>query len=232
MAIGFAGFFLGLEADDEKATGWVWHKLSLKTKHRASYRQVMTAHSFKKWFVLLLTLSGASAFAQVSVVFRAPEAYGKSVFAYQGERLLSGDNASTPLEDNVFIFSKSAAPASAVKLDVLYFQRYQKVNDQWQRSVFHAIEHSGLLSVWNARKAFLDSDKDQSVDAMFVYSKHDLNRKQLSVHLLISHKSSIYTLSALEATDYKETSFSANYSELPAPLKEAALKYWDQLDKK
>jgi hypothetical protein len=180
---------------------------------------------------MLLTLTAVSTFAQVSVVFRAPEAYSKSVFAYQGERLLTGDNVSTPLEDNVFIFSKSAAPASTVKLDVLYFQRYQKINDQWQRSALHVIEHAGLLSVWNTRKAFLDSDKDQSVDAMFVYSKHDLNKKQLSVHLLMSHKNSIYTLSALETTGYKEASFSANYSELPTPLKEAALKYWDQLDK-
>jgi hypothetical protein len=191
----------------------------------------MTASLLKKWSAMLLTLSAVGAFAQVSVVIRAPEAYSKSVFAYQGERLLTGDNASTPLEDSVFIFSKSAAPTSAIKLDVLYFQRYQKMNDQWQRSVLHAIEHSGLLSVWNTRKAFLDPDKDQSVDAMFVYSKHDLNMKQLSVHLLISRKNSIYTLSATEAADYKETTFSANYGELPKPLKEAALKYWDQLDK-
>jgi hypothetical protein len=211
--------------------GRVWYKLCSITKQRKSYRQVMTASYLNKWFALLLALSAASAFAQVSVVIRAPEAYSKSVFAYQGERLLTGDNASTLLEDNVFIFSKSAAPASAVKLDVLYFQRYQKINDQWQRSVLHAIEHSGLLSVWNTRKAFLDPDKDQSVDAMFVYSKHDLNKKQLSVHLLVSHKSSIYTLSTTEATNYKETSFSANYGELPKPVKEAALKYWDELDK-
>jgi hypothetical protein len=216
---------------EKERQGWVWRKLGFITKHRAACRQVMGAHFFKKWFAVLLALSATSAFAQVSVVIRAPEAYSKAVFAYQGERLLTGDNVTTPLEDNVFIFSKSAAPASAVKLDVLYFQRYQKINDQWQRSVLHAIEHSGLLSVWNTRKAFLDSDKDQSVDAMFVYSKHDLNKKQLSVHLLISHKNSIYTLSSTEATDYKETSFSANYGELPKPVKEAALKYWDQLDK-
>jgi hypothetical protein len=215
----------------KKRQAWVWRKSGFIAKHRASYRQVMVAHFFKKWFAMLLTLSAATAFTQVSVVMRAPEAYSKSVFAYQGERLLTGDNVATPLEDSVFIFSKSATPASAVKLDVLYFQRYQKINDQWQRSAFHVIEHSGWLSVWNTRKAFLDSDKDQSVDAMFVYSKHDLNKKQLSVHLLISYKSSIYTLSTAEATDYKETSFSANFSELPAPLKEAALKYWDQLDK-
>jgi hypothetical protein len=193
---------------------------------------MMTASCLKKSFAMLLTLSAMSAFAQVSVVMRAPEAYSKSVFAFQGERLLSGDNASTPLEDSVFIFSKSAAPASAVKLDLLYFQRYQKINDQWQRSAFHAIEHSGLLSLWQTRKAFLDPDKDQSVDAMFVYSKHDLQKTQLSVHLLISHKSSVYTLSSAQASDYKETSFSANYSELPASLKAATLKYWDQLDKK
>jgi hypothetical protein len=215
----------------KKRQGCVWRKLGFITKHRVAIGQVMAAHLFKKWFAVLLALSAASAFAQVSVVIRAPEAYSKSVFAYQGERLMTGDNVSTPLEDNVFIFSKSAAPASAVKLDVLYFQRYQKISDQWQRSVLHAIEHSGLLSVWNTRKAFLDPDKDQSVDAMFVYSKHDLNKKQLSVHLLISHKSSIYTLSTLEATDYKETSFSANYGELPKSVKEAALKYWDELDK-
>jgi hypothetical protein len=215
----------------KKQPCWAWRKLGLITKHRVAIRQVMAAHLFKKWFAVLLTLSAASTFAQVSVVIRAPEAYSKSVFAYQGERLLTGDNVSTPLEDNVFIFSKSAAPASRLKLDVLYFQRYQKISEQWQRSVLHAIEHSGLLSVWNTRKAFLDPDKDQSVDAMFVYSKHDLNKKQLSVHLLISHKSSIYTLSTLEATDYKETSFSANYGELPKSVKEAALKYWDELDK-
>jgi hypothetical protein len=215
----------------KKISRLAWRKTAFTAKRRVSYRQVMTPHFFLKWFVVWLTLSGMSVFAQVSVVFRAPEAYSKSVFAYQGERFLTGDNVSTPLEDNVFIFSKSSTPASSVKLDVLYFQRYQKINEQWQRSAFHAIEHGGLLSVWNTRKAFLDPDKDQSVDAMFVYSKHDLNKKQLSVHLLISHKSGIYTLSANEATDYKETSFSANYSELPAPLKEAALKYWDQLDK-
>jgi hypothetical protein len=216
---------------EKERQGCVWRKLGFITKHRAACRQVMGAHFLKKGLALLLTLNAASAFAQVSVVIRAPEAYSKAVFAYQGERLLTGDNVTTPLEDNVFIFSKSAAPASAVKLDALYFQRYQKINDQWQRSVLHAIEHSGLLSVWNTRKAFLDPDKDQSVDAMFVYSKHDLNKKQLSVHLLISHKNSIYTLSSTEATDYKETSFSANYGELPKSVKEAALKYWDQLDK-
>jgi hypothetical protein len=215
----------------KKRQAWARHKLISIAKHRALYRQAITANFLKNWFAILLTLSAASAFTQVSVVMRAPEAYSKSVFAYQGERLLTGDNVSTPLEDSVFIFSKSAPPSSAVKLDVLYFQRYQKMNDQWQRSAFYAIEHSGLLSVWETRKAFLDPDKDQSVDAMFVYSKHDLNKKQLSVHLLISHKSGIYTLSALEATGYKETSFSANFSELPKPLKEAALKYWDQLDK-
>jgi hypothetical protein len=215
----------------KKRSSWVWRKVGLAAKHRASYRQVMIVNFFKNCFAVLLTLGATNTFAQVSVVIRSPEAYSKSVFAYQGERLLTGDNVTTPLEDSVFIFSKSAEPASVVKLDVLYFQRYQKINDQWQRSALHVIEHSGLLSVWNTRKAFLDSDKDQSVDAMFVYSKHDLNNTQLSVHLLISHKSSVYTLSALEATSYKETSFSSNYSELPKPLKEAALKYWDQLDK-
>jgi hypothetical protein len=214
-----------------KRQGWVWKKFGFAPKYHASYRRATTAAFFNKWFAILLALNTGSAFTQVSLVMRAPEAYSKSVFAYQGERLLTGDNASTPLEDNVFIFSKPATPTSAVKQDVLYFQRYQKINEQWQRSALYVVEHSGLLSVWKTRKAFLDSDKDQSVDAMFVYSKHDLNQKQLSVHLLISHKSSVYTLSTTQATDYKETSFSANYSELPAPLKAAALKYWDQLDK-
>jgi hypothetical protein len=214
-----------------KRRGWVWKKLGFAPKYHALYRRATIAAFFNKWFAILLALSTGSAFTQVSLVMRAPEAYSKSVFAYQGERLLMGDNASTPLEDNVFIFSKPATPTSVVKQDVLYFQRYQKINEQWQRIAFDVVEHSGLLSVWKTRKAFLDSDKDQSVDAMFVYSKHDLNKKQLSVHLLISHKSSVYTLSAAQATDYKETSFSANYNELPAPLKAAALKYWDQLDK-
>jgi hypothetical protein len=205
----------------------------LKRFSKDSYpdNPAITASRFNKWFAMVLALTAASAFAQVSVVIRAPEAYSKSVFAYRGELLLTGDNATTPLEDSVFIFSKSAPPVSAVKLDALYFQRYQKENDQWQRGAFHVVEHSGLLSVWTTRKAFLDPDKDQSVDAMFVYSKHDLNKRQLSVHLLISHRSNIYTLSATEASDYKETSFSANFSALPVPLKEAALRYWDQLDK-
>lgn len=183
------------------------------------------------FFAMIMGMSASLAFAQVSLVIRAPEAYSKQVFGFQGERMLTGDNASTPQEDNVFIFSKSAAPATAVKLDVLYFQRYQKISAQWQRSAFVAIEHAGLLSVWNTRKAFLDPDKDQSVDAMFVYSKHDLNKNQQSVHLLISHKYSLYTLSASESSNYKETSFSPNFSELPAAVKEAALKYWDLLDK-
>jgi hypothetical protein len=210
---------------------WIRHTLGLIRKRSKSRQSTLTNIFFKRCCAALVALGAVSVFAQVSVVMRAPEAYSKLVFAYQGERLLTGDNASTPLEDSAFIFSKSAAPTSLVKQDVLYFQRYQKINAQWQRSAFFVIEHGGLLSVWKTRKAFLDADKDQSVDAMFVYSKHDLNQKQQSVHLLISHKSSVYTLSATEATDYKETSFSANYGELPASLKAAALRYWDQLDK-
>jgi hypothetical protein len=206
-------------------------KTNYVAKHCAPYPQVITASRLKTWFASVLVLAVGGAFAQVSVVLRAPEAYSKSIFAYRGELFLTGDSATTSLEDSVFIFSKSAPPSSAVKLDALYFQRYRKANDQWQRSAFHVIEHSGLLSVWNTRKAFLDPDKDLSVDAMFVYSKHDLNKAQISVHLLISHQSGIYTLSAHEATGYRETSFSANFSELPAAVKEAALKYWDQLDK-
>jgi hypothetical protein len=188
----------------------------------------LALHALGSLIFISLNLAALPSAAQVSVTMRDVSAFTKELFSYQGARLLMGDNASTPLEQSVFTFSK---PSEASKTDQLYLERFQRLGERWTKIATHHVSHEGLLSVWGTRKAFVDPDKDQSVDAFFVYSKHKADKTQTSVHLVISHKAAFYTISGFENDKYSQSSFSKNFTELPSAVKAAALKYWDSLDK-
>lgn len=182
----------------------------------------------KKIFVLLVLISNF-AVAQVSTITRNPASYTKEVFPFQGSRIVQVDEAHSPgNEENVFIFSKVERGA---KPDVMHFQRFTKTNGNWTIRAKTEIRHDGIVVAIGNRKAFMDADKNKSVDALFIYSLNDLDLKQQSIHMLISQGGKIYTIAATLADGYQSSKFSDNFSELSPATKEAAMSYWAKLDK-
>jgi hypothetical protein len=189
----------------------------------------MMSYGSRASLLALLAACSSAMAQQVSVVTRNPASYTRDVFAYQGSRVMQVDEASSPgQEDNVFIFSKVDRGA---KPDVMYFQRFTKVAGQWTLGSSLEIRHEGIISLVGNRKAFNDADQDKSVDALFVYALNDHELKQQSIHLLLSHSKTIYTIAAYKADNYASSRFSDNFAQLSPAVKSSVLAYWSQLDK-
>jgi hypothetical protein len=185
-----------------------------------------------KSFLLLLTLTCTCALAQTATT-RNPAAYTQDVFPYKGSRMMSVDEVSQGSEDNVFIFSKVEKFA---KPDVMYFQRFTrevgKTGTPWKLSASSEIRHYGIIVVVSNRKTFGDTDKRNSVDALFIYALNDLDLKQQSIHGLFSHGDKIYSIAANKADNYATSQFSDNFKELSPTVKAGVMAYWNKLDKK
>lgn len=181
----------------------------------------------KKIFILLLFSNILT--AQISNVIRNKESYTQEVFSYKGVRAIQIDEVSSVgNEDNVFIFSKIEKNAIP---DKMYFQRFTKVNDKWIVKSILEVNHNGIISAWGSRKAFLDCNKDKSIDGLFIYGLYDADFKQQSVHLIFSQKDQFYTIESSVADDFKKDQFSDNFKSLDAESKKQILEYWNKLDK-
>jgi hypothetical protein len=184
---------------------------------------------------LLLTLTCSVALAQgASSVTRNPASYTQDVFPYKGSRMMMVDEVSSPgHEDNVFIFSKVEKFA---KPDVMYFQRFTreagKAGTPWKLSASTEIKYDGIIVVVNNRKTFTDNDKQNSIDALFIYALNDADLKQQSIHALFSRGDKIYTIAANKSDNYASSQFSANFQELSPTIKAGIMAYWTKLDKK
>jgi lipopolysaccharide export LptBFGC system permease protein LptF len=179
--------------------------------------------------LLLLLVCCHGVFAQVSSVVRNPASYTQDVFSYKGNRILQVDEVSSSgNEENVFIFSKIEKNA---KPDVMYFQRFIKNDNQWKLNTLFEIKYDGIISMLKNRKAFTDADKNKRVDALFIYALNDYDFKQQSVHLLFSHTSKIYSITAYKSDGYAKNIFSDNFQDLTPNLKSTVMEYWGKLDK-
>lgn len=182
----------------------------------------------KKIFILLLFSNILT--AQISNVVRNKESYTKEIFPFKGVRAIQIDEVSSVgNEDNVFIFSKIEKNA---KPDKMYFQRFIKVNEKWIVKSILEVNHDGIISAWGSRKAFWDTNKDKSIDGLFIYGLYDADFKQQSVHLIFSQKDQFYTIEANISDDFKTDKFSPNFKNLDAESKKQILEYWNKLDKK
>lgn len=184
----------------------------------------------KKRLIVLVLMVCNFGFAQVSSITRNKESYTQDVFPYAGVRAIQIDEVGVPTyEENVFIFSKVEKKANP---DVMYFQRFTKLKGKWTLKKSHTITHKdGIISAWGSRKAFADYDKDNSIDAFFLYSLYDVNFKQQTVHLLFSRLDTIYTIASSVADGFKIDTFSENFDSLDAHTKVSILEYWNKIDK-
>ncbi len=182
----------------------------------------------KKTLLFFLIISNLTT-AQVSNVIRNEASYTQEIFPYRGIRMMQVDEVSCPEnEENVFIFSKIEKNA---KKDIMYFQRFTKISSKWKLNSDLEIKHDGIISVWKSRKAFLDTNKDKSIDALFIYSLNDYEFKQQTVHLIFSHLSKIYSIYSNISDNYSKDTFSDNFKELDENSKSKILEYWNKLDK-
>ena len=178
----------------------------------------------KKIFLLLLfSISVQSLFAQVSSITRNKESYTQDVFPYKGVRAIQIEEVNCPdHEQNVFIFSKIEKNANP---DVMYFQRYTKLDGKWTLKSLYTIKHNGAISAWGSQKAFADYDKDKSVDALFIYALYDANFKHQFTHLLFSKLDKVYTIQANVSDNFENNVFSGNFTSLDANTKDNVLEY-------
>ncbi|WP_136668263.1 hypothetical protein [Flavobacterium sp. H122] len=167
---------------------------------------------------------------QVSHITKNILSYTKDVFPYQGTRIISIDEVHSPdKEENVYIFSKIEANKQP---DSLYFQHYKNKSGNWKKIKSISFSHDGFLSIWKSRKAFMDSDKNKSIDALFIFSKHNKDKEQESVHLLLCSNEELYFISAKKEDNYQEFTYSDNFKNLKESIKSDVIKYWNELDKK
>jgi hypothetical protein len=185
--------------------------------------------------IALTSLTCTYALAQgAATVTRNIASYTQDVFPYKGSRMMSVDEVSAGgVEDNVFIFSKVEKFA---KPDVMYFQRFTrefgKTGTPWKLAASSEIRHDGIIVVVNNRKTFTDSDKSNSIDALFIYALNDADLKQQSIHALFSHADKIYSIAASKADNYAASQFSDNFKDLSPTIKAGVMAYWNKLDKK
>lgn len=188
----------------------------------------------KSFLVFIGLFAGSMLFSQVGTITRHPDSY--SDMAYEGVRIIQVDEAyagdyksDLKDEENIFIFSKIEKNANP---DKMYFQRFARKDGKWKLIAKKEISHNGIISTWNARKAFGDYDKDRSVDALFIYSLNDANLKQQSVHLLFTKGKELYEVSTSADDGYTKDTYSSNFKTLPQSIQDKVLDYWNKLDKK
>lgn len=181
--------------------------------------------------ILILGFSMSVAHAQITSISVNKANFEQSGFPYKGKRVLQVEHITTAQEDNYIVFSKEERDADP---DQLYIQQFQKINDKWTAVAEDNVSEKDIVtSVWDARKAFFDADKDGNLDAIFVYSRHpkgDMD-KQLSCIALVLYNKQFYRLQADQADGYQKTTYSDNYSKLPEVIKTKVTQFWEKLDK-
>lgn len=175
---------------------------------------------------LFIISSFITAQAQITSISMNIEDLKDAPFKFKGTRAMMVDRIDDASAKNIFVISKVNSGSNP---DTMFFQKFTKINESWKLTQEKAITYKGIISIWKSRKAFADADKDKQVDALFIYSLHDVEmEKQLAVNLLLMYKNDSYTIS--ETPDKKNT-YSANFSNLPESVKAYVLEYWNKLDK-
>lgn len=179
------------------------------------------------FIAVLMVFQWSSAQITSRVVNKAN--FEQSGFPFKGVRVLTVEHISTPTEENIYVFSKNERSAPQ---DELYIQQFKKIDGKWQPTTEKTIAKTGIItSVWDARKAFFDADKDGQADVLFVYSEHakENSKRMLSVSLLLIYKNKIYTTTYSKNDEKTTSDFSP--SDLPPAVYEAMQTYWERLDK-
>ena len=188
-----------------------------------------------KKIVLIISLLFVNfGFSQITDTAVNKEKFQQSGFPFKGKRVLQVEDISTPKEQNYYVFSKNERGSLQ---DELYIQQFKKVNNEWKVVAEDKVAEPGIItSVWDARKAFFDADKDGQADVLFVYSKHpkDNMDEQLSVVLLLIYKNKFYRMESSAETNYDPMfdTYDFNPDDLPKAVLDQFEGLWNKLDKK
>lgn len=174
-----------------------------------------------------------SSFSQITNTIVNKENFQNSGFLFKGSRVLQVENISTPTEENYFVFSKNDRNNEQ---DELYIQQFKKIKGDWVVVAEDIVVEPGIItSVWNARKAFFDADKDGAADVLFVYSKHPKENidVQNGVVLLLIYKNKFYRMENYAETNYDSMYdlYDFNPEDLPVVVFEKFKNFWQNLDK-
>ncbi|MFV0541872.1 MAG: hypothetical protein ACK5MZ_11685 [Aestuariibaculum sp.] len=199
--------------------------MSRKYKKKCSPKKSLILFAF-----IWISLSG---FSQITSTVVNKSNFENSDFPFKGIRVLAVEYVSTPNEENLYVFSKNERRAEQ---DTLYIQQFKKTDNKWTVTAEKTIAETGIItSVWNARKAFFDADKDNVADVLFVYSKHPKNNleEQLDIVLLLVYKNKFYTIGNAGEENYNPEFDYQDFSNenLPEPIIEYIFNYWKKLDK-
>ncbi|MGJ1386395.1 hypothetical protein ACR782_09360 [Sphingobacterium spiritivorum] len=181
--------------------------------------------------ILLFLFTGSLLQAQVSLIAVNKDNIDRNRIPYSGTRIMMADAVETNGPARMYIFSKNE---KGTDKDSLYAEEFLKENDKWiLQSKKDFCFPNEILMTWSNRKAFFDSDKDHYPESLFIFSKNAANNidQQHAVILLLFHKKQFYTIEAKAADSYQKDYFSANFDQLPAPVKDKVLAYWQNLDK-
>lgn len=187
----------------------------------------------KNIILVLNILCFSLGFSQITDTAVNKEKFQQSGFPYKGKRVLQVEDISTQKEQNYYVFSKNERGSTQ---DELYIQQFKKVNNEWKVVAEDKVAESGIItSVWDARKAFFDADKDGQADVLFVYSKHpkDNVSEQFSVVLLLIYKNKFYRIENKAETNYDPMfdMYDFNPEDLPKAVLEEFEGFWNNLDK-
>lgn len=181
----------------------------------------------KSFIIILLSLFYCNlSNAQITSTSIYIEDLKDAPFKFRGSRAMMVDQIDDGIARHIFVFSKIRSGSIP---DTLFAQKFTKIGENWKLAQQDVIAHSGTISIWKSRKAFLDADKDGNVEALFIYSLHDATmQKQLSVHLLLMIKDQSYTINGVPG---QKDTLSPNFMNLPENIKKEVLDYWKNLDK-
>lgn len=187
----------------------------------------------KKIFLLPALFLFGLGISQITDISVNKESFEKSGFPFKGKRVLQVENISTPKEENYYVFSKNERGSAQ---DELYIEQFKKINDEWKVVAEDMVAEPGIItSVWDARKAFFDADKDGQADVLFIYSKHPKDNidEQLAVVLLLIYKNKFYMIENTAENGYDPMldTYTAGLEELPRAVVDYVEDYWAKLDK-
>ncbi|WCM43343.1 hypothetical protein MG290_06690 [Flavobacterium sp. CBA20B-1] len=187
----------------------------------------------KKIILALTLLCFSLGFSQITNTVVKKEHFEASGFPFLGTHVLQVEKIATPKEKNYYVFSKNERGSLQ---DELYIQQFKKVNNEWKVVAEDIVAEAGIItSVWNARKAFFDADKDGQADVLFVYSKHPKENmdEQLSVVLLLIYKNKFYRMESSAQNNYEPMFDTSDFNpeDLPATVFKEFKDYWNNLDK-
>ncbi|MFV0566153.1 MAG: hypothetical protein ACK5NB_10010 [Flavobacteriaceae bacterium] len=187
----------------------------------------------KSIFLSIIICVSLSGFSQITSTVVNKSNFENSGFPFKGDRVLTVEHITTPSEENLYVLSKNKRGSAQ---DSLYVQQFKKINNQWEVAAEKIIAEEGIItSVWDARKAFFDADKDGIADVLFIYAKHptDNLEKQLDVALLLIYKNKCYTIGNTGEDNYNPEHDYQDFENenLPEPVISYALEYWGKLNK-